>query len=86
MTSATKTKTEHEVIRKNLMKEIRQKMEQVDELKKKILMHEHELYTLYSKLDDLDSEVVPLYMQKCMTLPDIGEHICNENGHVKQAG
>jgi len=64
MTEVNNAKAVREAQEKSLKAEIRTKVEQIDTLKLSILRHEYELYALYSKLNELDSEAKPMHTQK----------------------
>jgi len=63
MTEVNKAEAVREAHEKSLKAEIRTKVEQIDTLKLSILKHEYELYALYSKLNELDSETKPMHTQ-----------------------
>jgi len=86
MIEVNKTGTEREAHAKVLKAEIRSKMEQIDTLKLSILKHEYDLYKLYSRLDDLDSEISSEHMEKSKRRSDVGEKNLETAGRVMQAG
>lgn len=87
MIEVNETISEREALAKSLKAEIRKKMELMDTLKFDLQKHEYELYTLYSKLDELDLKAIPLYMQNCVVMPDIKKKNKKEAvKHIKQAG
>ena len=86
MIEINKTKAVREANVQSLKAEIRSKMEQIDKLKLNVLKQEYELYALYSKLNDLDSETRPLEMQKSMIKLHSGEQNCKIADRIRQAG
>jgi len=86
MIEVNKAATEREAHAKVLKAEIRSKMEQIDTLKLSILKHEYDLYKLYSRLDDLDSEINPDHMEKNKKRSAVSEKNRETVGCVMQAG
>ena len=86
MIEVNKAATEREAHAKVLKAEIRSKMEQIDTLKLSILKHEYDLYKLYSRLDDLDSEITPEHIEKSKKRSDINDKNRDPVGCVMQAG
>ena len=86
MIEINKTKAVREANVQSLKAEIRSKMEQIDTLKLSMLKKEYELYALYSKLNDLDSETRPLEMQKSMIKLYNGEQKGKIGDSIRQAG
>jgi len=86
MLEVNKTRTEREALAQVLKAEIRNKMEQIDTLKLSILKHEYDLYKMYSRLDELDSEAGPGYMKKNYDMPDVNEKKSKQAKYAMQAG
>jgi len=86
MVEVNKTRTERDALAQVLKAEIRSKMEQIDTLKLSILKHEYDLYKMYSRLDDLEAEAVPGYMQQSFDIPDESENKSKTAKRVKHAG
>ena len=86
MLEVNQTRTESETLAQLLKAEIRSKMEQIDTLKLSILKHEYDLYKLYSRLDDLESDGTSDRKQLNYSKSEVSEKESKKVRRVMQAG
>jgi len=86
MIEINKAKAVREANMQSLKAEIRNKMEQIDTLKLSLLKQEYELYALYSKLNELNSETKTPDIQKSMIKLYSSEQNHKMADCIRQAG